>query len=922
MTSSVYQTTIEELEAILSPRVVSRSLQEGLRNVDKSPQTVTYDDIEKILTSHIYKQLQVAMPVSEAKTVIESILGKLKNLEEEAIKKSQIGQVLEQQASNLSFLQERLKPFNLYFEWSEVQKLRALVQLLDTEHAAGNEASKLINDAREQLHVVEQKLEDNLVSQARELGDLDTTFDIIKSLGGPKVRRFENLINQIRNAQNNRQLAQAELERARKLSLDLRKLMESSVVVESVIEPDNSDFDLLLSVDETPEAPAAPSLDVAASDTQGDNAAELSAKLLALDISNETRELSALRDGFTMLLAYKPELAAKFAPLEQQLQQNNSVSSALAALREELAEAASAQRQALSLELQAMQAQTQSFETDSKDIQQNLHITLDILESSLPPLSDIDHLRRLYQFALQKETEAKQLREAEQAALAAQLAEQADSLEKLTASLTYYKDNEDVRDEFTAFAMCVSMLSDAHSRSETNPEALQKARQAAAQLEQAVAERTATALERERAQVRNLVGQLQALPTTLNLASAGANLSAQFTQVLNTLEREAVGQSVIEDCQAALRGFETQLRSDYGQSLQLVAQEAELLDAGSLVEQVKQAELALEQSYPKLEIFEQLLAQAKENKRGEQVKDLYALEKELRGYRTLNSVSLQSLNAFISEAQKQLEAGQLIPGFDEAWSLLDDVKQENERRSANFVPRVTAALQDYEEVSKLNTEDSNKAGRILTHLNAQAESFGRTSVGMQQELEAALTEAETLIESLKEQLEATRAIAGQLVNTNLLDNLFGGSSLTESPQENMSIFEEPAAQQGVNLQSASERVNNWINSFRQEDGVNSLLLIESAQLSAGFTQLDSTNLSAILAGLELNFNQLGQELSLGKQNLSVIEMLSYSVISAWATPQAQVILILDQPALLNALLHKLRRDLAELSASLEGAPSR
>ena len=72
-------------------------------------------------------------------------MGKLKTLEEEELKRSQIGLALEQQASDLSFLKERLKPFNLYFEWSEVQKLRALVQLLDTEHAAGHEANKLIN---------------------------------------------------------------------------------------------------------------------------------------------------------------------------------------------------------------------------------------------------------------------------------------------------------------------------------------------------------------------------------------------------------------------------------------------------------------------------------------------------------------------------------------------------------------------------------------------------------------------------------------------------------------------------------------------------------------------------------------------------------------------------------------------------------
>src|SRR5690606_10008001 len=123
-------------------------------------------------------------------------------------------------------------PFNLYFEWPEVQKLRAQIQLLEAEHEAGRESQALGEDAEVQLELVMQKLEDQLVLQARELGELREALEDVRSLGGPKVRRLETFVHQISSAQDSRHLAPAEIERARRLARDLRKLMESSVYAE------------------------------------------------------------------------------------------------------------------------------------------------------------------------------------------------------------------------------------------------------------------------------------------------------------------------------------------------------------------------------------------------------------------------------------------------------------------------------------------------------------------------------------------------------------------------------------------------------------------------------------------------------------------------------------------------------------------
>ena len=101
--------------------------------------------------------------------------------------------------------------------------------LLKSDHEAGRAAEGLVAEARAQLGALQQKLEDHLVAQARELSDLEAGLESVKTLSSPKVRRLEGLTGQIRRAQDARELAPAELERARKLITDLRKLAESSV---------------------------------------------------------------------------------------------------------------------------------------------------------------------------------------------------------------------------------------------------------------------------------------------------------------------------------------------------------------------------------------------------------------------------------------------------------------------------------------------------------------------------------------------------------------------------------------------------------------------------------------------------------------------------------------------------------------------
>ena len=109
------------------------------------------------------------MPVTEAKTKLQHIMESLKKLDaktESGVNSSAAGPATPSKPSQeaaLGELRARLKPFNLYFEWPEVQKLRAQLQLLDAEYLAGRETGRLLEEARQNLVLVEEKLTDQLV---------------------------------------------------------------------------------------------------------------------------------------------------------------------------------------------------------------------------------------------------------------------------------------------------------------------------------------------------------------------------------------------------------------------------------------------------------------------------------------------------------------------------------------------------------------------------------------------------------------------------------------------------------------------------------------------------------------------------------------------------------------------------------------
>ena len=59
---------------------MSRSLQEGLTSLGKTPATVSVEDVEGILKGQVFRLLQATMPAVAAKETVRKLLDKLEPL--------------------------------------------------------------------------------------------------------------------------------------------------------------------------------------------------------------------------------------------------------------------------------------------------------------------------------------------------------------------------------------------------------------------------------------------------------------------------------------------------------------------------------------------------------------------------------------------------------------------------------------------------------------------------------------------------------------------------------------------------------------------------------------------------------------------------------------------------------------------------
>jgi chromosome segregation protein len=228
--NAIYEATVKILGDELTLSTLQHSLNEGLQRLGKDASNVGFRDMEKVLKGGIYRQLQVKLPAGQAKNRIQQVIDSIAKYDTGDNATESEATVLKRQDTNLTALEDALKRFNLYFEWPEVQKFRAQINVIREQHAVKRPVPELIKDAQTQLGTLERKLSDLLVRQNRDVLELKHDLDRVRSVGGPRVKRLESLVTQLETSQNKGEITPAEVERARKLASELRKMVESSVV--------------------------------------------------------------------------------------------------------------------------------------------------------------------------------------------------------------------------------------------------------------------------------------------------------------------------------------------------------------------------------------------------------------------------------------------------------------------------------------------------------------------------------------------------------------------------------------------------------------------------------------------------------------------------------------------------------------------
>jgi chromosome segregation protein len=336
--NQIYQATLKLLESDPDTKGFQSILDEGLSRLGKTPTDTSGRELEKALKSNVYRQLQVSLPANAAKEKIQSILAKVSLMDAPASVSMAANAHAEliRQAALIVPLDVGQKRFTLYFEWSEVQKFRSQLKVIQEQQQAGNLIPDLLRDAARQLELLEAKLQDSLVRQGQDINELLAGFDRVKSMGGPRVKRLESLIGQISEAQASQSLAPAEVERARKLVVELRKLVESSVVAVSVpaVEPEEDS----IVIEEPVVAPLASAtgeilqIDSADDDTELDISfdftelePEASARMHELDIAEERRKLDNLGRDFRSVLEASADASVALSELRTRNDNNELI---------------------------------------------------------------------------------------------------------------------------------------------------------------------------------------------------------------------------------------------------------------------------------------------------------------------------------------------------------------------------------------------------------------------------------------------------------------------------------------------------------------------------------------------------------------------------------------------------------------------
>ncbi|MEX2535409.1 MAG: hypothetical protein WD273_07370 [Trueperaceae bacterium] len=918
----LFQAAVSELESVLAPRVVSRSLKEGLAHIGSNPEELDLPGLERILKNQVYRQLQVTMSTDQAKETISEMLGRLRTLDNSTSSRTPTPAPLDNQLAVLAQLRKSMRPFNLYFEWPEVQKLRAQIQLLDNEQREGREAGSLLREARDQLRIVVQKLEDQLVIQARELSELEEMIDGVRALGGPNLRRLENLLGQIRDAQQERQLATAEIERARRLGADLRKLLESSVLVRKeestkveggILEVGDDDEQLAVVQDELEQ--------------------DVNTRLRQIDLESELHELGSIESAHRHALEHLPDLRQKVDDLRRELAGGEPLAGRLSQLRDELETATDGLRRQLQEELDRItdDALRYRHRVDIAELNLAVQVTRGLLDSSLPTLHDMRRIRDLHEYVSQRAGEVEQHEAAAEDERQARLNEQATALAGLNASLRRNREDPGLASHVDALRDGLAALQAAHDQEELVPELLAAVRRSEDRLQAALGEAVAGGELQSQARARALLVEVESLPLLPAMRERTQALSGKIavlsvSEMHSDLPPQAASQQVGE-CEVLLRALKLELRDAYSERLKAARLEADRLSEHAIALGIEQAQQEFAQgAYPSLHEIEGALRAAADRRRQEELAELRTLEIESQRFGGLGLAGYEELLELLELLEKATLETDHAPLLSRAWLQLEALRATVEQRLAGVERRLDAALVQLSSVEKLNSEDVEEVRRTLRHLDGQRASLGRVSMGLRLELESSLQHAEKLLAKLQQEYEATRAIANQLVSGNFIDDMLG---LLGSGSEQLLIEgEAPAAASsrafsgadyptddstGKTMEATSDNPehNALVDRYLAEDGVSAVALLDGqGNLVSGRLHSSLDTVGAALDEWLSRVVDLGAELNRGMPQLGTVELGHLALVTTRPMDGCRLLAVMESSAAMSRVVHQLRSELS------------
>jgi chromosome segregation protein len=737
--------TYADLSRSLKPVLGERTeevLQEGLRRLQLRPEALDPEGIELLLKRIVYRELQARYPIPEARTIVSQILSQLKG--------NDVG---------LSQLEAGLKRFQLYLDWPEVGRLRSIINALRAQ-PQGELAQELLKEGRALLTQLERKLQEALLRQSRDLSDLEAAWLKVKHIGGPKVRRFETLLHQIQEAHAQETLAPAEVERARSLAVELRKLVESSVVqAPTLVEEPVPALDL------PAEAPEDFEVEI---DLEG-LSEEQQSKIREIDRAEERRRLEALKIQYQDFLT--PELNETFERLFQRLESGELLGDELetfeASLKAREQEAFTEARVRYEWMAERLRQLEAELKEEAAPLSARLNLALETLQMGALP-KDFESLEALLSDLerRQKERKAAEERRAQLQRELAQLRQEAEQ------ALSLYHHQPGV-------AQFLNTLPEQIDDEKALQELKERLSQLLVQLAQAQKE--------QKLQQASLKAALAALPIEL-LGPEGAALARQRDQLLSKLNTE---QPPLTQLRGAIEALSREVREAMSRQLTQLAHQAAQWNVS--LEGLTEARKLLEQGgVPDLRGLETRLREAVSRRQQALLDELTRLEEQAQALRGLGG---EGLLEGLSLAKARLRAGEPIELTPFAQDLSHLQSQLGLLRNSlrGRIEALEAAFPRYQNPGGDTVNQLRPRIKFLAEAKGKLEQLGAQGL---LELRSSLEEAEQLFRQLEEEHQAAQQVLSELKGADL-------ESLLE-------IFETPASDPFASFRFRGVEQASWI----------------------------------------------------------------------------------------------------------------